>query len=238
VVQPGDSLIRIAAAYGVETQTIRDLNDITGDNIFPDQELLIEPAEEAGASTSEDVADEDVTSEGDESVGDTDAGDEVDVAEEPAAELGQICMVAFDDQDRDGEWGQGEPIIGGATVNVTGAEAESYTTQAGEPFCVSEVTAGDYTVEVIPPGGYETMAGRSPVAVTVTGESDVALNVPLLTPAQATQPPAAPTQAPAEEVGPPIGGGISPLVIGLIIAGGGMIITSVVAAFIVIRQAR
>ncbi|MGF1504187.1 MAG: LysM peptidoglycan-binding domain-containing protein [Anaerolineae bacterium] len=217
-VQPLDTLLRIAAAYDVEPQTIRDLNNLTSDTLFVDQELLIVPAEEdEGTAFAEDMPEEEAPEL-------AEAGGESDFA--------QLCLALFADADSDGQWEQGEALIGGGDVAVQGAATRSSTTEStGEPTCFADLPPGDYTVSVSPPDGF-SLANTTPLALSLSAGSEIALNVSAL-----ADSPESAEQAPVETAPAARQGMFArPLVVGLLIGGIGLLATSGVTALIVLRS--
>ncbi|HEC22478.1 MAG TPA: LysM peptidoglycan-binding domain-containing protein [Chloroflexi bacterium] len=169
VVQAGETLGGIALAYGVETQTIRDLNNLTSDIVYVGQELLIRPAPSEAEATpgATEEAGETTTPEPTPTV-------EVEATPEP--ETGQICLALFDDSNENGLWDEGETLLAGGTLSLEGVISDSYVTDGvNEPHCFTDLEPGDYLASVTPPESYR-LTGLNHVPITLSGSGNVTLS--------------------------------------------------------------
>lgn len=156
VVQPGESLLKIAVAYGISPNDLRAQNGLTAETIFVGQELFIAAPPSEGE----------------------DAPAEAEDIEE--GNLGQICLTVFTDSNQDGQWGTGEPLVEGGTLDLSGEEQDSLvTTMALAAHCFSGLPAGDYSVSITLPEGLQ-LAGQESYDVSLGDGSEVAFNVPTL----------------------------------------------------------
>ncbi len=161
-VQPGESLLKIAVAYGISPNELRAQNGLTTETIFVGQELFISD----GGATAE--------------------PQETDEGQEPAAAgiLGQICFTVFVDTNGDGQWGTGEPLVEGGLLDLTGEQSATLSTTVTQAAqCFSDLPSGDYSVDVNLPEGLE-LAGQSSYSVSMSQGSEVAFNVPVVNPSE------------------------------------------------------
>lgn len=173
VVQPGESLLKIAVAYGISPNQLRAQNGITSETIFVGQELFISD----GSAPVE----------------------EEEVAEEPAeaGTLGQICFTVFTDTNGDGQWGIGEPLVEGGLLALSGVQSDSLTTtMAQSADCFANLPEGDYEVDIELPEGLE-LIGQATYAVSLGEGSEVAFNIPSI---DLSDPPEEEESAAEEEV--------------------------------------
>ncbi len=148
VVQPGQYLNLIAGTYGVTVQQIQELNNLTGSIIFAGQELLIKPPDGAVEATqAAQVA----------AAGPThtpppttppqvaDAGH----AAAPEVRTGNLCVLAYQDGNRNASRDPGEGLLAGVTVRLTDGARElgTYLTKGVspiEPHCFMNLDPGTY----------------------------------------------------------------------------------------------
>ncbi|MEJ2150767.1 MAG: LysM peptidoglycan-binding domain-containing protein [Chloroflexota bacterium] len=167
-VRSGETLGGIAFAYGVLTQTLRDLNDLSTDTVYVGQVLIVDP--NAGAPAEEPT--EEPTEEP-EATPEPQAAE--DVAEQPPT-MGEICLLMFEDANQDGLRDSAEGLLSGGMLNITGVVSDSYMTDgASEPHCFGDLDSGDYEVTVEAPEGY-ALTGLSQVPVTLSGGGEVTLS--------------------------------------------------------------
>lgn len=166
-VRSGETLGGIAFAYGVPTQTLRDLNDLSTDTVYVGQVLIID----SDASAPAEEPTEEPTQEPEE----TPEPEVTEVAEAPPTQ-GQICLLMFEDANQDGLRDNAEGLLSGGMLSITGVVSDSYTTDgASEPHCFGDLDSGDYEVRVEAPDGY-ALTGLSQVPVTLSGEGEVTLS--------------------------------------------------------------
>lgn len=162
-VQAGDTLAGLAAALGRNADEIAALNNITVDApLQPGSELIIQGAVGAGPVTTPAATPEAVqptpapvdTSAAAPIVSITSG---VLPAIDPAASPAQVCVMMFDDANQNRLQEAGEVLLAGGTIVLTldGVPAGEYTTTGtGEPFCFSDLPAGNYLAQAQAPAGY------------------------------------------------------------------------------------
>lgn len=155
IVQTGDTLWRISAITGVEIDTIRELNGLTGDTVTPGDALVIgfagpvEPTATAGPTAT--------------------SGPQLPTAT-PSPGWGIVCILLYDDENGDAIRQESEVSIeGGAvsvgnrqgTVSLSGETLEGGISDLVEPepqdlgyVCFEELPEGQYTVSAAHPEGY------------------------------------------------------------------------------------
>jgi hypothetical protein len=174
VVQAGETLGGIAVAYGVEVQTIRDLNSLTTDVIQVGQRLVIKTASEAGAATPVPTAGTPEPTE--EATEEPEATPTPIESAEVTDEAGAICLTLFEDSDSDALRGADENLLASGVLSIAGPLSDSHTTDGlNEPHCFSELPAGDYMVTISPPSGYH-LTGLAEVPVTLSGSGEIYLS--------------------------------------------------------------
>jgi LysM repeat protein len=180
-VRSGETLGGIAYTYGVLTQTLRDLNNLSSDMVYVGQVLIIDPAAEVPTEEPAEESAEAPEQEAEvEETPEPQAAAEVaevsaEEPEEPAA-LGQICLIMFEDANQDGLRGSEEELLPGGMLSISGVVSDSYVTDGmSEPHCFGDLDSGDYEVAVEAPEGY-ALTGLSQVPVTLSGGGEVTLS--------------------------------------------------------------
>jgi hypothetical protein len=82
----------------------------------------------------------------------------------PETEGGHLCVLAYDDNDTDGQRGDGEGLLAGAVVVVSDRSrvVGTYTTNGrDEPFCFEGLPYGHYLVTWRSPRGYRSTTHES-----------------------------------------------------------------------------
>jgi LysM repeat protein len=218
VVGAGETVLGIALAYKVTADSILQLNGLADANLITTgQRLLIKQAS-PGAAASE--TPEQPTAEPTAEATEPPAGE---VAE---AETNQICMMLFEDQNRDGLWQNGEPLLPGGMLNIAGVKTDSHATDGvTEPYCFTGLDGGDYIVSVAPPAGYH-LTGLEQIPVTLSSGGKVSLSFGATPGDEAGTAPEAEAEVPSESAGAPPPA-ISPVIyvvgglgVGLVLAGG------------------
>jgi LysM repeat protein len=203
IVKTGETLGGIAVTYGVTSQTLRDLNGINGDTIFVGQDLLIK--EPSAPPTPEVTPTVESTPE------------PTAVAEVP--QTGEICLALFDDANQDGLRDAAEPLLANGLLNLAGAATNAHTTDGiSEPFCFSDLPAGDYIITASAPAGY-LLTSLPEIPVTISGGSEVSLSFGASTLPAATEEAPGSTQAQPRSILLIVGGVLGVLII---LAGGGL----------------
>ncbi|MCC6904783.1 MAG: LysM peptidoglycan-binding domain-containing protein [Anaerolineae bacterium] len=166
VVRYGEPLLRIAVTYGVTAPSIRELNSLRSDMLYEGQRLLISsaspPPTEIPATTVAEAA--------------------ASTTAPSVTGTGQICLVLFEDLDGDGMWQQGEALLPGGALSISGASTGTHLTDGiSEPFCFNDLPAGDYVVFAEPPDTHSATS-LSEIPVTLADGSQVALSFGASTP--------------------------------------------------------
>jgi len=142
-VQEGDTLLRIALIAGITVDELRGLNELTGDNIFVGQDLLLGLA---GPSQVTPTA------------GPSPTPTPLLPTPSPLPGLANLCVILYDDVNGDSIRQEEETSIPGGAISVNNRSGSvSETTQTGgglDPFCFEELPEGEYTISVAIPAGY------------------------------------------------------------------------------------
>lgn len=143
IVKDQDTLLSISLLTGVPVDQLRELNNLSGDTIFPGQELLIGlggPAEITPTS------------------GPTPTPTAILPTPSPKPGVGTLCVLLFDDINGDSIRQESEPSIPDGAISFgdrSGTVSQAVTTQAGtEHQCFENLPEGIYTVSVAVPEGY------------------------------------------------------------------------------------
>jgi hypothetical protein len=166
IVQPGDTLWRIAFIAGKTIDEIKALNGLTSDIISVGQRLIIGQGQPSTPPTN--TPDPNAPT----------AAPTVDPALQPTAtpaaeptqianvEVGQICALMYVDANGNGFRDSGESLLAGGQIAVidaaTGQPVETYTTDSQtEPHCAANLPVGQYTVSAAAPNGYNPTSETS-----------------------------------------------------------------------------
>jgi hypothetical protein len=143
IVQPGDTLLRIALISGLDINELRGLNNIIGDNIAVGQELLLglggpsQPSPQPGPSPTP-----------------------TPLLPTPSAipGLGELCIILYNDLNGDSIRQETEPSIPEGAISVNnrlGSISENVPTGIGtDPHCFPDLPEGEFTISVAIPEGY------------------------------------------------------------------------------------
>jgi LysM repeat protein len=168
VVQPGDTLWRIAAVSGVSLEELRVLNGMDEDDVIvEEQELLLGTGGPVTQGTEE-------------------APTEVPTPSEPTSTIGpgtgEVCVMLYNDVNGDSMRQESEVSIPGAAISVserTGQYSSTANTEEiADPVCFGEdgdMPEGDYNVTVAIPDGYNPTTVLSK-AFELTAGDEVILN--------------------------------------------------------------
>ena len=92
---------------------------------------------------------------------------------------GQICVLAFVDQDGNGVRSSDEPLLAGVGFTLSdasGAKGVYNTDGSSEPYCFGNLAAGQYVVQAHPPAGKgeATTPGQWAISLANGAQYDVA----------------------------------------------------------------
>ena len=160
IVQPGDTLWRIAAVAGISVADLRDLNFLDPDDVVqPGQQLVLGLGGPAGGeATQAPVATQ----------------EPLEPTLTPIPGNGTLCVLLFEDINGDSMRQEEENSLAGGAINISNREATvsiTVDTPAHDPnsetadyYCEEGLQEGDYNVSVAIPEGYNpTTALNSPV---------------------------------------------------------------------------
>lgn len=142
IVKANDTLLSISLLTGVPVETLRELNELTSDNILEGQQLLIGRAGPAELTVTP---------------GPTLTPTNILPTPTPKPGTGMLCIMLFLDQNGDSVRQDEEVSIPGGQVSVsdrTGAEAYTEETTASLEYPCREIPEGEYTISVAVPDGY------------------------------------------------------------------------------------
>jgi murein DD-endopeptidase MepM/ murein hydrolase activator NlpD len=143
IVQPNDTLLRIALIAGISVDELRGLNNIVGENIIVGQELLL------GLG-------------GPSQVTPTPGPSPTPTIEVPTPTAqpgsGTLCILLYLDSNGDSIRQEEEPSIEGSAISITGQSSQislTERTKSGlEAQCFEDLPQDRYTVSVAVPEGY------------------------------------------------------------------------------------
>jgi hypothetical protein len=95
----------------------------------------------------------------------------------PAPTTGQICVLAYNDLNGDGQQGADESLLAGVVFALSDASGprDSYTTDSvTEPHCFTDLALGNYQLAIKPPANY---ASTTPSAMTISLGAGIKPNV-------------------------------------------------------------
>lgn len=159
IVKAGDTLLRISLISGVSLDELRGLNNLTGDNIFEGQELLL------GLGGPSQVTP---------TPGPSPTPPEALPTASPQPGAGNLCILLFNDINGDSIRQEEEPSIPDGAISVSnriGTVSLTAVTIAGlDPHCFEEVPEGDYTITVAIPEGYNSTTVTNYTIVLEAGD--------------------------------------------------------------------
>lgn len=143
IVKSNDTLLSISLISGVPVDTIRQLNNLTGDTIIVGQNLIIGLAGPALVTPT---------------LGPSPTPTPILPTPSPKPGTGALCIMLFDDANGDSLRQDTEmSILGGAISinNRAGSVSLTADSDSGEEHkCFSELPEGEYTISVAVPTGY------------------------------------------------------------------------------------
>ncbi len=151
IVQPGDTLWRIAAISGVPIEELRALNDLRSDTVSPGQPLILGYAV-PGATPTPAITEPTPTP----------------MLPTPTVvpPAGTICVFLFEDTNGNAVRDDDEPLLAGGAVSLQGRTGDAYTdtTTADEERCFEDLPPGEYSLAMgIPEGMNPTTATNRPL---------------------------------------------------------------------------
>lgn len=159
VVQPNDTLLRIALIAGISVDELRGLNNLTGDNIVVGQELLL------GLGGPSQVTP---------TPGPSPTPTPEPPTPTPRAGAGTLCILLYNDINGDSVRQEDEPSIPGSAISITGSSGRvslTETTRAGfDPQCFENLAQDRYTVSVAVPEGYNPTTESSVIVELAAGD--------------------------------------------------------------------
>lgn len=139
IVQPNDSLWAIAARSGISLTALLDLNNLTESALIqPGDRLIVAIVAPPATATLEATPTTAVT-----------RPPPTPSNTPPPPPLTVICLVAFADENGNGEREPNEPLQAGVAFTVftsEGVVANYVTDGVGEPYCLTELTPGNYQI--------------------------------------------------------------------------------------------
>lgn len=185
-VQAGDTLwglaIRYASQFDITAeQMLEQINNLNNSPAFltVGQDLLIMPAGTmSAAAEEEELVDEEADDlEAPDEAEEEEAAEEEAEVEPLATENNAICIVAFHDQNANGEQDADDPVLADAALTLTrdGSTVATAVSDGNESgHCFEGLVEGTYTVQFFPPAGYVPTTAPS-WAVAVADGSRVAV---------------------------------------------------------------
>lgn len=145
IVQPGDSLWRIAALTGIDLETLRAMNNLGPDDVItPGDEIFLGVGGPAATPQGGAVA----------TLTPTPSGPTPTVA----VGYGVLCVILYNDINGDSMRQEEEPFIPQGVISITRADGgfslEHETLSGLEHFCTEEIEEGEYTVTAALPEGF------------------------------------------------------------------------------------
>ncbi|HSM55760.1 MAG TPA: LysM domain-containing protein [Candidatus Sulfomarinibacteraceae bacterium] len=150
-VQEGDSYWSIAARHGLTIDEIYELNNAgEGDFVQPGQRLVVGHAEPSAPEASEEEGDaaEDAEAADEEAEAEPTAQPTAAPTATEAPRMGEVCLTAFVDENRNAQRDAGEPLQSSVAFTVYDGEqvlANYITDGASEPYCMA-LEPGNYRI--------------------------------------------------------------------------------------------
>jgi LysM repeat protein len=143
IVKANDTLLSISLISGVPVDTIRQLNNLTGDTIIVGQNLIIGLAGPALVTPT---------------LGPSPTPTPILPTPSPKPGSGTLCIILFNDTNGDSLRQEAEPSIPGGAININnraGSVSMTADSDSGEEHkCFKELPEGEYTISVAVPTGY------------------------------------------------------------------------------------
>lgn len=143
VVRSNDTLLSLSLITGISVDTLRQLNNLTGDTIIVGQKLIIGLAGPALVTPT---------------AGPTPTPTPILPTPTPKPGSGTLCIILFDDRNGDSLRQAEEPSIAGGAISVNNrAGSVSLTADSdsgSEHKCFKDLPEGEYTASVAVPQGF------------------------------------------------------------------------------------
>lgn len=150
VVRSNDTLLSLSLITGVPVDTLRQLNNLTGDTIIVGQKLIIGLAGPALVTPT---------------AGPTPTPTPILPTPTPKPGSGTLCVILFDDLNGDSLRQEEEPSIPGGAISINnrlGSVSLNAETDSGlEHKCFKDLPEGDYTISVAVPQGFNPTTNNS-----------------------------------------------------------------------------
>jgi LysM repeat protein len=161
IVQPNDTLWRIAALAGLTVEQLKAMNGLTSDIVSIGQRLIIGQATQAAPTLApQPTIDPNAATA-------PPAGAATATPAQVAAGAGTVCALLYEDTNGNGRRDDGEGLLTGGQLMVvetsTGQPVQAHTTTGAEekPHCFENLPAGQYTVSAASPTGYNSTRANS-----------------------------------------------------------------------------
>ena len=186
-VGPGQTCIGIALAYNVDYDTFLKLNSLSNATckfIYVGQKLVIKPAGSSGTSGSG-AASTPAGNKATQTAAAAAAAQATDAATDEATQVaaasqtGTVCVLGYDDKNNNGLREPTEPNLAGMTFTVTGPSgpvANHTTDTSPEPYCFTQLAAGNYTIQWTGDGLTPSAGQSASWQVTVSAGSSASHN--------------------------------------------------------------
>ena len=150
IVRPNDTLLSISLLTGVPVETLKGLNNLTGDTIYEGQELLLGLAGPAETTPT---------------AGPTPTATPILPTPTPKPGKGDICVLLFNDANGDSMRQEEEGSIPDGAISISdrsGSFSKTEPTGIGlEFFCWEDLLEGEYTISAAVPEGYNATTENS-----------------------------------------------------------------------------
>jgi LysM repeat protein len=164
IVQPNDTLWRIAAIAGLTVEQLKAMNGLTSDIVSIGQRLIIGQATQAAPTPAPQPT---IDPNAPPATPAAAAGAATATPAQVAAGAGTVCALLFEDSNGNGRRDEGEGVLADGQLTVvetgTGQPVQAYTTTGTEekPHCFENLPANQYTVSAAPPTGYNSTRANS-----------------------------------------------------------------------------
>jgi LysM repeat protein len=246
VVQSGDTLSGISSAYGVSLDDLYKLNNLTRDSILNVGQEIVVKAGPGGAVAPQPTVTLKATvaptlapkTTGTPAATPSPSPLATQTLPPPPTATpvpGGLCMSAFEDANgntvRDGN----EPGLAGVTFVIlsSGAQVARYATDGStQPYCLTTLPPGAYSVQVALPSGYVSAFDKADVALALGQQIDLAVAARQGEPSTPTVAPTVPAQAT-----PPASAFTNTALAAVVLFGVAFLIL-IIAAIMIIRRGR